>query len=83
MGAVVTDFSLTTLTMVAITAAARLMLNSGPRSTHPLPGQLGLIALNDLLGFVLWCWSFTTRRVHWRDSRYQLARDGTIHPIPQ
>ena len=83
VGAVLTDFSLTTLTMVAITAAARLMLNSGPRSTHPLPGQLGLIALNDLLGFVLWCWSFTTRRVHWRDSRYQLARDGTIHPIPQ
>jgi hypothetical protein len=43
--------------------------------------QLWLVALNDLLGFALWCWSFTTRRVHWRQGHYRVARDGTIHPI--
>ncbi|HEY6824646.1 MAG TPA: bacteriohopanetetrol glucosamine biosynthesis glycosyltransferase HpnI [Steroidobacteraceae bacterium] len=81
-GSVLAGGSVTTLVLVAITAAARLMVNSAPRSSYSLPGQLGLVAVNDLLGFVLWCWSFATRRVHWRDGSYQLARDGSIHPIP-
>ena len=82
-GALLAGGSVATVTMLAITAAARLMLNSAPRSSRSLPGQLGLVALNDLLSLALWCWSFTTRRVHWRDARYHVARDGTIHPIPQ
>jgi hypothetical protein len=69
--------------MVAVTVIARLMINSTPRNSHSLPGQLGLAALSDLLGFVLWCWSFATRRVHWRDTRYRIARDGTIQPLPE
>jgi ceramide glucosyltransferase len=43
--------------------------------------QLWLVALNDLLTFSLWCWSFATRRVEWRGARYRVARDGTAHPI--
>ncbi len=82
-GAVLAGGNLTALALVAITAAARLMVNSAPRSAYSLPRQLGLVAVRDLLGFVLWCWSFATRRVHWREGSYQLARDGTIHPIPQ
>jgi len=82
-GAFLAGGSVATGVMVVITAAARLMLNSAPRSSRSLPGQLGLVALNDLLSLALWCWSFTTRRVHWRDARYHVARDGTIHPIPQ
>lgn len=81
-GSVLAAGSVTTLVMVAITATARLMINSAPRSACSLPGQLWLVALNDLLGVLLWCWSFTTRRVHWRDGRYHIARDGSIHPIP-
>jgi len=75
--------STATLAMVAVTAIARLMLNSAPRNSHSLPVQLGLAALSDMLGFVLWCWSFATRRVHWRDMRYRIARDGTIQPLPE
>jgi ceramide glucosyltransferase len=75
--------SAVTLAMVAVTVMARLMLNSPPRNSRSLLAQLWLVALNDLLGFALWCWSFTTRRVHWRQARYRVARDGTIHPIPQ
>jgi len=81
-GSVLAAGSMTTLAMAAITATARLMINSPPRSSYSLPGQLWLVALNDLLGLVLWCWSFATRRVHWRDGRYHIARDGSIHPIP-
>ncbi|HVN44200.1 MAG TPA: bacteriohopanetetrol glucosamine biosynthesis glycosyltransferase HpnI [Steroidobacteraceae bacterium] len=83
LGCVLADGSVTAVTMVAITAAARLMINSAPRSARSLAAQLGLIVCNDLLGFLLWCWSFATRRVHWRDGLYQLARDGTIVPIPE
>ncbi len=82
-GALLAGGSAPALALVAITAAARLMVNSAPRSAYSLPRQLGLVAVRDLLGFVLWCWSFATRRVHWREGSYQLARDGTIHPIPQ
>jgi ceramide glucosyltransferase len=81
-GAVLAGGSVIALALLAITAAARLMVNSAPRSAYSLPGQLALVAVSDLLGFALWCWSFATRRVHWRDGSYQLDRDGTIHPIP-
>jgi len=81
-GSVLAGGSVASLTMVAITAAARLMINSAPRRSRSPPGQLWLVAVSDLLGLVLWCWSFTTRRVYWRDGRYRVARDGSIHPIP-
>ena len=72
-----------TLAMVAVTALARLMINSAPRNAYSLAGQLCLATLSDLLGFILWCWSFATRRVHWRHARYRIARDGTIQPLPE
>jgi len=67
--------------MVAITAGARLVVNSPPRQSTSFMRQLWLVAFNDLLVFSLWCWSFTTRRVHWRNARYRVARDGTLHPV--
>jgi ceramide glucosyltransferase len=83
IGSLLAGGSTATLVMVAVTVLARLMINSGPRSSRPLPVQMCLAALSDLLGFVLWCWSFATRRVHWRDVRYLIARDGTIQPLPE
>ena len=82
-GSLLAAGSAATLAMAAVTAAARLMINSACRSSRPLVSQLWLVALNDLLCFGLWCWSFTTRRVHWRDAHYRVARDGTIQPLPQ
>jgi len=73
--------SAVTLAMVAVTALARLMINSAPRKSYSLLAQLWLVALNDLLVFALWCWSFTTRDVHWRQVRYRVARDGSAHPM--
>ena len=71
-----------TMAMLAVTVAARFMINSSPRKPYSLLTQLWLVALNDLLAFALWCWSFTAREVHWRDARYRVGRDGTAHPIP-
>lgn len=83
LGTVLAGGGGTTLAMVLITAVARLMIDSEPRQAHSRLAQLWLVALGDLLAFALWCWSFTTRRVHWRDARYRVARDGTAEPIPR
>ena len=83
LGAVLAGASGVTLAMLLITVIVRLMIDSEPRDTHPRLARLWLVALSDLLAFALWCWSFTTRRVHWHDTRYRVARDGTAHPIPR
>jgi len=82
LGCLLAGGSGTTLAMVAITALARLMIDSAPRKPYSPLAQLWLVALNDLLVFALWCWSFTTRHVHWRQARYRVARDGTAQEIP-
>lgn len=82
LGAVLAGGSHATLVMLAITALARVMIDSAPRKSYSFLAQLCLVTLNDLLVFSLWCWSFATRRVQWRHARYRVARDGTAHPIP-
>ena len=71
----------TTLLMIAITLFARLMVTSAPRTNRSVMAQLWLVALNDLLVLALWCWSFTSRRVHWRQVHYHVARDGSAYPV--
>jgi ceramide glucosyltransferase len=71
-----------TLAMLVVTVAARFVLDSVHRRARPFFAQLWLVALNDLVTFSLWCWSFATRQVQWRQARYRVARDGTAHPIP-
>jgi ceramide glucosyltransferase len=81
LGSLLAGGSAMTLAMVAVTAIARLMIDSAPRKPRSPLAQLWLVGFNDLLVFVLWCWSFTTRHVHWRQARYWVARDGTAHPV--
>jgi ceramide glucosyltransferase len=81
LGSLLAGGSATTLAMVAVTALARLMIDSAPRKPRPLLTQLWLVVCSDLLVSALWCWSFTTRHVHWRQARYWVARDGTAHPV--
>ncbi len=62
--------------MVVVTAAARLLLH-GRRRWRRLPAwQLLLVPARDLLSLALWVWSFTTRRVRWRDQEYRVSKDG-------
>src|SRR5207302_1540668 len=68
--------------LLAVTAAARVMIDSAPRRSCSLWMQLWVIPLADLLAFALWCWSFATREVEWRHTRYRVARDGTAQPLP-
>jgi ceramide glucosyltransferase len=81
LGSLLAGAGAITLTMVVVTALARLMIDSAPRRPRPLMVQLWLVVCSDLLVSALWCWSFTTRHVHWRQARYWVARDGTAHVV--
>jgi ceramide glucosyltransferase len=71
-----------TLAILATTVAARLMLHFAVCTVPLPPWRIGAVVLNDGLGFALWCWGFTARRVQWRQIRYHVARDGSAHPVP-
>jgi ceramide glucosyltransferase len=67
--------------MLAITAGMRLLLHFKVRHRGSTILQLLLLPLRDVLSLVLWSWSFTTRRVHWRNERYHVNRDGSVLPV--
>jgi ceramide glucosyltransferase len=69
------------LTLLAITAAARLLLHLKRRQSHASAAQIALVPVRDCLSLVLWAWSFTNRRVKWRDEHYQVSRDGSALPL--
>jgi ceramide glucosyltransferase len=37
-----------------------------------------LYPLRDLMGFIVWCGSFTGREIVWRNERYRLVADGKM-----
>jgi len=63
------------------TMLARLMLHSAVRRTNSALWHLLLLPLRDGLGLTLWAWGFAARSVHWRNDRYRVIRDGSVHPI--
>jgi ceramide glucosyltransferase len=68
--------------LLIVTAFGRLMLHlrvRGPNSD--LARDLLVLPLRDLLSLVLWGWGFVTRRVHWRDARFHIMRDGSVQPV--
>ncbi len=69
------------LGMLAITAAARLLLHFCTRKIECAFSQLWVLPINDLFALVLWGWGFVSRRVHWRATRYRVARDGSVQPL--
>ncbi len=39
---------------------------------------LVLVPVKDVLGFGIWAWSFTSRSVRWRGSRYRILKKGKL-----
>jgi ceramide glucosyltransferase len=70
-----------TLGMLAITVAVRCLLHSRTRRPDSPRTEVLLLPFRDLLSLGLWGWSFVTRRVQWRDSHYEVGRDGSARPI--
>jgi len=69
------------LAMLAVTGLARLLLHFDAGSKRAAALELWVIPVGDTLAFTLWCWGFLSRRVHWRQARYKVARDGTVQPV--
>jgi len=63
--------------MFAITVLARVMLHLTVRSPRSTAAQLFVLPLRDTLSIFLWGWGFVTRRVHWREDRFRVTRDGS------
>jgi ceramide glucosyltransferase len=69
------------LAMLTVTSGARLLLHLKRRQTHVSAAQIALVPFRDCLSLALWAWSFTNRRVKWRDEDYQVSRDGSVLPL--
>jgi hypothetical protein len=67
--------------MLAVTALARLVLHILTRGRGSPLLQLLILPARDALSIALWTWSFTTRRVHWRNDHFEVDRDGSVLPV--
>jgi len=81
LGSVLAQGSLATLGMLAMTTVVRWLLHLKTRRPGSPRSQVLLLPLRDLLSLGLWGWSFVTRRVRWRDSHFDVARDGSARLI--
>jgi ceramide glucosyltransferase len=63
------------LGLAAAAVVARVLLNHLAR---PARAPLWLVPVGDLLTFALWCWSFASRRVHWRTGVFAVQADGSM-----
>jgi hypothetical protein len=57
------------------------MLHMLARRQGSAPLHFLVLPFRDVLSLGLWAWSFVTRRVHWREDRYQVTRDGSVRPV--
>ena len=64
-----------------LTAACRLNLHMATRNERLAPSGAALIVVRDALTFVLWVWSFTSRRVQWGEDSFRIRDDGSAQRI--
>jgi ceramide glucosyltransferase len=83
IGAALAGFTTLAMGGLAITAAGRLVLHCYDRTAGARRwwAALALLPLRDLLLLLLWCWSFCSREVSWREHRYGIAEDGSLRRV--
>ncbi len=59
-----------------LTCVARLALHAATRAKGFPAWQLLVLPFRDVLSLALWAWSFSTRRVQWRETIYRISPDG-------
>jgi ceramide glucosyltransferase len=81
-GSVLAGGTLPALALSGLTVAARVLLHFRMRGKSQAPARsLLVLPLRDGLSLGLWVWGFMTRRVHWREDRYRVSSDGSVHPV--
>ena len=76
LGALLAGGASSALGMLAVTAVVRVMMHSKAGKVGGV-SHLHFLPFRELLSLGLWAWSFVTRRVHWRDDRFRVSRDGS------
>ena len=70
------------IALLAVTAVARVALHLRVRGTPSgIARYFAVLSLREALSLLLWAWGFVTRRVHWRDDRFRVTRDGSVQPV--
>jgi ceramide glucosyltransferase len=70
------------IVLLTVTALARIVLHLRVRGTASnIARDFAVLPLREALSLVLWAWGFVTRRVHWRDDRLRVTRDGSVQPV--
>jgi len=81
-GSLIAGGTFPALALSALTVAARVLLHFRVRGKSQTPAHsLLVLPLRDGLSLGLWVWGFMTRRVHWREDRYRVGSDGSVHPV--
>jgi ceramide glucosyltransferase len=70
------------MVLLAVTALGRIVLHLRVRRlSSDIARDFVLLPLREALSLLLWAWGFVTRRVHWRDDRFRVTRDGSVQPV--
>ncbi len=69
--------------MLGVTTLTRFMLHGALRRAGSSVWPIALVPIRDALSLGLWLWSFSTRRVHWRDGHYRVTRDGSVQLLEE
>jgi ceramide glucosyltransferase len=70
------------IVLLAVTALGRVVLHLSVRDTASgIARDFAVLPLREALSLLLWAWGFVTRRVHWRDDRFRVTRDGSVQPV--
>ena len=62
-------------------AHGRAWHGAGPIPAHGSDAAGNNRPLHDALLLALWCWSFRRREVSWRQERFGIGRDGSLHRV--
>ncbi|HLK71919.1 MAG TPA: bacteriohopanetetrol glucosamine biosynthesis glycosyltransferase HpnI [Steroidobacteraceae bacterium] len=83
LGVLLSHAATPALWLFGITALARIVLHYFVTSgaAWQRTWQLALLPLREALLLVLWIWSFRRREILWREQRYGIGEDGTLHRV--
>ena len=83
LGALLAGGAAPAVGMLWVTVFTRLTLHGALRRGGSCVWQIAAVPIREALSLGLWLWSFFTRRVHWREERYRVTRDGSVQLVEE
>ena len=83
LGALLAGGAAPAVGMLWVTVFTRLTLHGALRRAGSCVWQIAVVPIREALSLGLWLWSFFTRRVHWREERYRVTRDGSVQLVEE